>query len=47
MLRNVKKTKKKIAEEYTLPKHKIQRRELGGRINDDIAKKLDILRKKQ
>ncbi len=46
MLRNVKKTKKKIADEYTQPKHKVVRSELGGRINDDIAKKLDILRKK-
>lgn len=41
------KTKKKIAEEYTQRPLLLTRRELGCRIQDDVAKKLDELRKRK
>lgn len=44
--RNVRKTKKKIREEYTVENPlKLNRRELGGRISDEAARRLDELRK--
>jgi hypothetical protein len=44
--RNIKKTKKKITEEFTVENPlKVSRRELGGRISLEAAKKLDALRK--
>lgn len=45
--KDIKKTKKKIAEDYTAHNPiNVKRRELGSRIKDDIARKLDELRKR-
>lgn len=45
--KSVQKTKKKIEEEYTHNAKSSFRRELGGRIQYDIAKKMDELRKRK
>lgn len=44
--KSVKKAKKRMQEEYIAPQNKIMRRELGGRIQEEIARKLDELRRK-
>lgn len=41
------KTKRKIAEEYMHKPELVSRRELGCRIKDDVARKLDELRKRK
>lgn len=46
LLKAIKKAKKKISDEYTQHSIAMSRRELGCRINDDIAKKMDELRKR-
>lgn len=46
-LRAVKKTKKKMAEKYIAQPALTARRELGGRISENIAKRLEELRKRR
>lgn len=44
--RNVRKAKKRMQEEYIAPRNQMVRRELGGRIHDEVARKLDELRRR-